>query len=159
MSRVKSIVAIFGIFVVVFAFLFFSPALCYSEDEARAAVEAAEGEVLSCYEAVADAQAAGANVSDLLGVLNEAGWLLSKAKLAYSHEDFDSAVSIANECRSILDGVVGQAESLKLDAERAAYWDFMVNFVGSSVGALCVVVSGCAVWVFLKRREESRGEV
>jgi hypothetical protein len=30
----------------------------------------------------------------------------------------------------------------------------MVNFVGSAVGAVCIVAGGYALWVFLKRREE-----
>jgi hypothetical protein len=142
-----------------FAVLFVSPALAYSEGEARAAVETAEGKVLSCYGAVSEAEKAGANVSDLLSVLNETGWFLSRAKLAYSQGDFDSAVIFADNCSSRLDGIVAQAESLKLDAERAGHWDFMVNFVGSAVGAVCVVVGGFAFWVFLKKREGASGRV
>ncbi|MGB9854913.1 MAG: hypothetical protein ACPLRY_08970, partial [Candidatus Bathyarchaeales archaeon] len=100
---------------------------------------------------------AGANVSELLGVLNEAGWFLSRAKLAYSQGDFGSATAYANECQSMLDGFVDRADVLRREAEAAGRWDFMVNFVGSAVGAVCVVVGGFAVWVFLKRREKSKG--
>jgi hypothetical protein len=32
--------------------------------------------------------------------------------------------------------------------------DFLVNYVGSSVGAVAIVVGGYAFWVFLKRREK-----
>lgn len=130
-----------------------------SGEDASSAVLAAEGKVVACYGAVADAQKAGADVSGLLGVLNEAGWFLSRAKLAYGEGDFDSAVAYADNCSSRLDGFVEQAEGLRLDAERAGFWDFMVNFVGSAVGAVCVVVGGFAVWVFLKRREEIRERV
>lgn len=142
------------VFIIALVAFSVSPALCYGDDEARAAVETAEGEVLSCYRAVADAQAAGANVSDLLGILNEAGWLLSKAKLAYSQDDFNSTVVYAEECLSLLGNFVEQAEGLRQDAEAANRWDFMVNFVGSGVGAVCVVVGGFALLTFLKRREE-----
>jgi hypothetical protein len=138
----------------VFAVSCVPPALCHSESEARAAVEAAESEVLICYNAAFEAEKTGANVSELLNTLNEAGWLLSKAKLAYNVTDFDSAFAYANECSSRLDGFLEQAENLKLDAERAGYWDFMVNFVGSGVGAVGVVVGGFAIWTFLKKREQ-----
>jgi len=44
-----------------------NPVLGYGESEARAAVEDAEGKVLSCYEAVFEAEKAGANVFDYHG--------------------------------------------------------------------------------------------
>jgi len=147
--RASFIVAFSCILLVV---LLVSPVLGYGEDEAKAVIEMVEGEVLSCYRAVSEAEKAGANVSGLLDVLNEVGWFLSKAKLAYSQGDFDSAVAYANECSSRLDGFLEQAESLKVNAEQAGYWDFIVNFVGSGVGALCVVVGGFVVWSFLKKR-------
>ncbi len=125
--------------------------------DAFSAISDAEGKVVACYKAVSDAQGAGANVSDLLSVLNDAGWFLSRAKLAYNQSDFDSAVVYANNCSLKLNGFLEQAESLKLDAERAGYLDFMVNIVGSGVGAMGVVVGGFSVWVFLKKREETKG--
>ena len=137
----------------------FMPCFGLSGEDASLVISAAEGKVVVCYEAVSAAQEAGANVSGLLSVLDEAGWFLSRAKLAYSQGDFDSAVAYADNCTSRLNGFLEQAESLKLDAERASYWDFMVNFVGSGVGALCVVVGGFAVWVFLKRCEEAERRV
>jgi hypothetical protein len=154
LHRFKFIIVISYVFLVFCAFSFVHPVLCSTEAEAREAIEAAESEVLSGYNAVFEAEKAGANVSELLSVLNEAGWLLSKAKLAYNVTDFDSAVAYANECSSRLDGFLEQAENLKLDAEHAGYWDFMVNFVGSAVGAVCVVVGGFAIWTFLKKREQ-----
>ena len=159
MSSVRFITAIFCIFLVVFAVLFVPPVSGYGENEAKTAVEAAESEVLTCYGAAFEAEKAGANVSVLLSVLDEADWSLSKAKLAYGEGDFDSAVSFANECQSRLNGFVDQATSLRSDAEQAGYLDFMVNFVGSGVGALCIVVGGFALWTFLKKREEARGQV
>ena len=154
MSHIRFVIAVSYVLFLVFAVSFVSPALCHSEGEARAAVEAAESEVLSCYNAAFDAEKSGANVSTLLNTLNEAGWLLSKAKLAYSQGDFDSAFAYANEYSLRLDGFLEQAENSKLDAEQAGYWDFMVNFVGSAVGAVCVVVGGFAIWAFLKKREQ-----
>lgn len=127
-------------------------------DEALLAINEANGKLRTAYEGVFKAERAGANVSGLLVVLNEAGWFLSRAKLAYSQGDFDSAVVYANECRSMLEGFTDQADALRRSAEAAGRWDFMVNFVGSAVGAVCVLVGGFAVWVFLKRREEVKGE-
>jgi hypothetical protein len=135
--------------------LFISPALCYSEEEARLKVQRAEDEVLNCYEAVFEAEKAGANITVLLNTLNEAVWFLSEAKLAYSYGDYDSAFNNATECLYRLEDFVNQADSLRFEAERAGYMDFMVNFVGSAFGSVGVAVSGYAVWIFLKKREKA----
>ena len=156
LSHVRFATAIFCIFLMVSAVLFVPPVLGYSENDAKTAVEAAESEVLSCYGAAFEAEKAGANVSVLLSTLDEACWSLSKAKLAYGEGNFDSAFSFANECQSRLNGFVDQAASLRSSAEQAGYLDFMVNFVGSGVSAICVVIGGYVLWIFLKRREEVR---
>ena len=143
------------LFVLVFPFVGLStPCFGANGEDALSVISDVEGRIVVCYRAVAEADRAGANVSSLLRVLNEACWLLSRAKLAYSQGDFGSAVAYANECRSMLDGFVDEADGLRRDAEAAAHWDFMVNFVGSAVGAICIVAGGYALWVFLKRREK-----
>lgn len=126
---------------------------CLSQVDAGSAIQSAESELLICYEAVYEAEKAGANVSGLLNVLNEAGWLLAKAKLAYNIGDFDSAYECALECSQSLEGTVSQANSLKLEAEQASHMDFLINYMGSAAGSVAVLVGGYAVWLFLRRRE------
>jgi len=139
----------------VFSAVCLLPCLGASSGEASAVISNADGSINACYKALADAQRAGANVSYLVDVLNEAGWLLSRAKLAYVEGDFDSAVAHANGCLSKLNGFLETAENLRAAAERASSEDFMFNFVGSAVGAACIVVGGLAVWLVLNRREKS----
>jgi len=148
--RVKFVSVLICFFILLFFSVFWSGlVLGYAEDEAREKIELAESEVLSCYSAVFEAEKAGANVSGLLVVLNEAGGFLSMAKFAYQGGDFDSAFNNASLCLSRLAGFVDHADVLRVEAEQAAYYDFMVNFVGSGVGALCVVVCGFVVWKIL----------
>jgi len=128
------------------------PCFGFSGEDASLVISAAEGGIVACYEAVSDAQEAGANVSALLSVLDEAGWLLSRAKLAYATGDFGSAVSFANQSRLKLNGFIAEAEVLRETALRQGHLDFMINVVGSAVGAVAVVVGGFAVWIFLKRK-------
>jgi len=137
------------------ASLFISTASCSSQEEAESAIQSAEDAVLDCYKAVFEAEKAGANVSSLLQVLNKAGWLLSRARVAYNNGDFNSAYEYAANCSQMLEGRVDEANSLKLEAEDARRMDFLVNYVGYSVGAVAIVVSGYAFWVFLKRREKT----
>lgn len=127
------------------------------EAEAGSAVAAAEGRVVVCYRAVADADEVGANVTGLLVVLDEAGLLLSRADLAYESGDFDSAFDYAVQSREKLDGFVVEADALRDDAIQQRSWDFMVNVVGSVVGAVVVVCGGFIVWFSSKTRLERAG--
>ena len=146
---------LFVYFVANVSFLVFA----VSETDAKSAIAAAEDKVLTCYEAAAKAEDAGANITELLRFLNDAGNLLSKAKLAYNNGDFDSAFNFAVQSRDKLKGFVGEAEGLRESAMQANYEDFMFNVVGSGVGAVAVLVGGYIVWVILKRREKPRGGV
>jgi len=130
-----------------------------AEADAKTAITEAEGTVLICYGAAEEAERAGANISDLQGVLNEAGWLLSRAELAYEMEDFGLAVSFADQSKARLDGFVADAEVLRKTAMHAGYWDFMANVMGSSVGAVAIFFGGFAVWTFLKKREKEKERV
>lgn len=134
--------------------LFISPAACSSQSEAESQILLAEEEVFNCYWAVYEAEKAGADVSELLKRLNEAAWLLSQAKHAYNLEEYDLALSLANQSLAKLTSFVDKAISLKLSAERARFFDFMVNFVGSAVGAVAILVGGYGVWFYLKKREK-----
>ena len=129
------------------------------ETDVRSSVAAAEERIVVCYRAVADADEVGANTSALLAVLNEAGLLLSRADLAYEMGDFDSALDFANQSQERLNGFVAQAVVLRETAVHQGYWDFMVNVVGSIVGAAAVVCGGFVVWFLLKRRYEKAGRV
>lgn len=135
---------------------FFLPCFGLEDKEALSALSEAEGKINACYGAATEAEKAGANISALLNVLNEAGWLLSKAKLAYSQKDFGSVIGYVDECQSLLDGFVEHANSLRLEAEQASHRDFLFNFLGSGVGALCIVLGSYAVWILLKKREKRR---
>jgi hypothetical protein len=133
--------------------------LAVDKTDAGSAIADAEGRIVLCYQAVADADRAGANVTDLLAVLNESGLLLSRANLAYKTGDFDSAFNFSLLSQERLDGFVVEADVLREAAVQQCYWDFMVNVVGSIVGAVVVVCGGFAVWFLLKRRYGKVGSV
>ena len=130
-------------------------AFAVDEADAGAAIAVAEDRIVVCYRAVADADEAGANVTGLLLTTNEAGDLLSRAKLAYKMGDFDSAVGFAVQSQEMLEGVDVEAGVLRENALQQGYWDFMIYVVGSIVGAVVVVCGGFVVWFLLKRRYET----
>jgi hypothetical protein len=145
----------------VFSWLVFIP-LAFgvaNQDSALSKISEAEDSLLSAYGAVLEAERAGGNISGLLVRLNEAGTLLWKAKLAYNAGDFGSATSFAEESMLKLEGFVAEANDLEWKAAYASYQDFLVNFVGSGVGALGVFVVGVIVWNVFNRRGKAGGRV
>lgn len=134
-------------------------AIAFSESDAKSAIVAAEEKIVVCYQAVAEADKAGANVTALLAVMNEAGWLLSKAKLAYQTGDFESATNFASLSQERLSGFVEEADGLRGTALQQRYWDFMVNVVGSTMGTVAVIGGSFVVWRLLKRRYGKAGSV
>jgi 3-phosphoglycerate kinase len=123
-----------------------------SENDAKDAITEAEKNIVLCYDAVAEADAAGANVTTLMATLNEAGALLSKAELSYKTGDFDSAINFTSQSQDKLNGFVMEAETLTEQAVQEHYWDFLITVGGSTVGTLAVVIGSFVVWRFLKKK-------
>jgi len=130
-----------------------------SESEASSALTSAEGAVDSAYQAVSKAEESGANVSGLLVRLNEAGWFLIRAHMAYKSGDFDSVLKFATQSQEKLNGFVADVDALKETAIQEHYLDFMVNVAGSIIGAIGVVCCSFIVWFFLKRKYEKVGSM
>ncbi|NWG11514.1 hypothetical protein HXY33_07220 [Candidatus Bathyarchaeota archaeon] len=128
-------------------------ALNETEEDAKTAIEDAQENLIDCYTAAVDAEKSGANITELLSVLNEAGMFLSKASFAYSEGNFSSAVYFANLTRTNLEGFVDWAQALKEKGIREINQDFMVNIVGSISGSLAILCGGFAVFFLFKRRE------
>ena len=123
-----------------------------SEGDAAAAITSAEEKIVICHSAVAEADAAGANVTVLLVTLGEAGELLSTAEWSYARGDFYNAVDFAGQSQGKLNDFVVEAEALMETVVKENYLDFLVNVVGSLVGAVAVVCGSFVVWHFFKKR-------
>jgi hypothetical protein len=134
------------------------PSLVVSaQADAAAAIASAKEQIVTCYQAARDAEGAGANITSLTVVLNDAGSLLSRAELAYSMNDFDGALNLAVQSRTSLDNFVSESNALKETAVQQRNLDFWVNIVGSIVGTFAVLGGAFAVWVFLRRRYSTMG--
>ena len=124
------------------------------EVDAKYSIVAAQGELMLCYQAVAKASGAGANVTGLIYVLNQAGGNLSMANLAFEVSDFNSSQSYATQSLNLLvqNDVVAQADALRNEASQTKFWGFLINAVASLVGAIAVLVAGFVLWVKLGKR-------
>jgi hypothetical protein len=130
-----------------------------SDSDAGSAIAQADQRVNLCYSAVADAEKAGANVTGLLFVLDDAGMLLSKAHLAFQNGDFDSAYNFAVQSNTTLNGFESVANSLRNTAAQQKRLDLAVNVVGSTEGAVAVVIAGLWLWFYLRKRPEKSRSV
>jgi hypothetical protein len=159
----KFVAATFVVLVAVFSILSMpvSVRADVTSADAKNAIVAAQGKLVTCYQAVANASDAGANVTGLIQVLNQAGGNLSRADLEYKMGNFSSAQTYADQSLNLLvqNNVTAQAAALKSSASHARFWSFMINIVGSSVGAVAVVISGFVIWTFLKRKHPRVGGV
>lgn len=130
-----------------------------SESDAQSAVDRASKRIITCYGAVASSAKAGANVSSLLVVLNDAGGLRDRAEVALASGDFDSAVTLAGQSVQLLIGLDGEAVTMQNSAKRAGFDSFLVSEVGSFVGAVAVLAGSFGVWSWLKSRQKKSGKV
>lgn len=133
------------------------PSLVWAQSDAAAAIASAKEQIVTCYQAVKEAEAAGANVTSLTTVLNDAGALLSRAESAYAARDFNAARSFAVQSREKLANCVSEANALKTTATQQQNQDFMINVVGSTVGAFAVLGAGAAIWFFFRKRYAQSG--
>jgi hypothetical protein len=157
MSNLKSSLVLLVLLVVVSQFLVAMAVAQTSEAQAASALVTSENAVVSAYQAVSKAEESGANVSSLLVRLNEAGWFLSRGRIAYESRDFDSAFEFATQSQEKLNGLVADADALSETAFYEHYLDFLVNVVGSVIGTVAVVCVSFFAWFLLKRKYEKAG--
>jgi len=127
-----------------------------ANDEASLAIGEADNALRRAFEAVLEAERAGANVSDLIVKLDEAGGLLAEAENAYRIGNFSEAVSRAEGCSVLANGVVGEALSLQNMALADAQTAFWQNLTFSCFGGAAVLVVLFLVWGWFKRVDVER---
>ena len=135
------------------------PSVSFAEQSgADSAIASAKQQIVICYDAAKAAEAAGANITSLTSVLNDAGTLLSQSELAYSKGDFSNAESLAVQSSQSLANFSSEANGLRDAAAQQRTFDFVVNVVGSITGTIAVIVAGFVVWRFLRKRQPQTGE-
>ena len=136
----------------------FGRAFAVGEVEASEAVRAARSAIVSGYAVLTDAEKAGANVTGLLFVLNNASDLLSRADLAFEKGDYEAAFSFASMSQQTLNGFNQRMSILKDNASQIGFLDYFF-YGGYILGAVLVVLGSYAIWIFLKDKYGERGSV
>jgi hypothetical protein len=112
-----------------------------------------EADVLVCqaFEAVLEAEEAGADVSVLIAELDEAGTLLAKAKVLYRDGNVSEAVSLADQAVAMASDIKGEASELRssalVNSQNALRLSLIFSVAGGSVFLLVLFF----VWRWFRR--------
>jgi len=151
MSNLKFII----IFLVLSAFTsspFVLRTYASSQVVAASAVSRAEEVLTSAYEAVLEAEGAGANVSALVARLSEAGDLLAQAQVSNRLGDFVGTARLADLCGEIGEEVRIKALELRDLAVEEAGQRFRWTIIGSIVGVVAILCLSFLGWHIFKLR-------
>jgi hypothetical protein len=127
-----------------------------SEDVVPLEVAEAEEALVLAYEAVLEAEEAGANVSGLLDRLSVGGEYLAEAYVYVRLGDSEGAVRFAGLCVEAVDDVGSEAAGLREEAHGWWVLDVLVRLMWSVFGVVVVVVVGFVVWRVFRRRYRRR---
>lgn len=141
-----------SIFAAVLSQMFAPQPLAYGADDASSKIAQADEAVTQAFVAAANAQQAGANVSTLLVRLNEANAVLAEAHIDFDNVDYVAASQRADQAFNAVQGVAGDAESLKRSAESDSNDRFVWTASLSSVGLSLFFVTCVFGWRFFRRR-------
>lgn len=127
------------------------------QSSAGSDIASAQSKLIQCFDAAKAAENAGANISALTDTLNDAGFLLSKAELAYSSGDYSGADTLAIQSQNELISFVSTANSLQSNAEQKQNVNFLLDFVVPIASVMAIIVGSFVVWALLKRKYEPAG--
>lgn len=123
-----------------------------SENATSLALAEAEENLVSTYEAVLEAEQAGANVSSLIEKSNLASEYLAEAHTWYRLGAFDKANEWAGLCSDAIEDVKNEAFELTEEAKKINETEFVANMILSVAGVVVVLVSCSVAWLVFKRR-------
>ena len=126
------------------------------EDGALSAIERGELAMTVAYEAVLEAERAGANVTSLLSKLNEGAEALSEAHMSNRVGNFDDVTYFANLCYDLVASIEAEANMLRDAAVVERPQRLFLTSLSSAVAAVCILFGGFFGWRFFKNRYYQR---
>lgn len=131
---------------------------CYAIDavDADLALTEAESKLNIAFESVADAEAAGANIENLLSKIKVAGDLMSEAHFAFRADDYETAVTLAAECSNSIEILVIEAVNLTSEAEEDRLNSLILTATGSGAGLVLLIILGIVGWSILAKSNRER---
>jgi len=149
----SKLLVILGVCLVTF-FWFCLPSTCFAADvnEANDALILAEEEISLVYLEVANAEAEGADISNLLNKIKTASVFLSNSHIAFRSGDYDLSIISSLNCMREIEGVFEEATHLKLDSQNENNNNQFSTALFSGVGVVLVVVLGFVGWKIVRNK-------
>lgn len=147
----SSKILIFVLFAVLSLSCVFGVSAEVTAAQARGVLDDVSVSLEKAFVAVADAEAAGANVTGLKAKLNQSGVLLAYANASFSVANYTGAVALALQANETVNGVQTEASELAISAREN--WSMRLNWalLESSIGVSLAVFFVLVVWVYFKR--------
>ncbi|MCW4030154.1 MAG: hypothetical protein NWE92_10975 [Candidatus Bathyarchaeota archaeon] len=120
--------------------------------QATESLSAADSAISHAYQALSDAESAGANVSTITLQLNTAATYLAEAQNAYRTGDFEVSITKSNDALAIVNQVEEEALALKSSATAANATNAQLSVIYSVAGIAIFLVSLFIIWRNVKRR-------
>jgi len=155
-SGLRAVAVLFVLFAFVSSTFVLGTMALDVEDVASSTIESAELAVDVAYDAVLEAEGAGANVSGLLNELNDGAEALSKAYISNRVGNFDDAVYFADLCSDLVAGMEAEANELREVAIIDRNQGLLLTSFGSVLAVVCVFCGGFFGWRFFKSRYHRR---
>lgn len=127
-----------------------------NQEVALSIISEAEQTMARAYEAVLDAERAGAEVSGLLAKLNDAAGVLSEGHMILKVGDFEEAIRLAELSSELGWEVEGNAEWLQVEAENEHANRRRWFLAGSATGVTIVSIASLLGYAYFKRRYYGR---
>lgn len=138
-------------FVLGFVFCSITPIFAQS-DQAYIKLESANLEFKEAFIAVYNAQVVGANVTSLIGQLNDGADLLSQAENAYLQSDFTAVIIKSEGVILLAQEVNSAAQNAKQFAYASGQSALLLTLGFSIFGGLIFIVVLFLVWTWFKQR-------
>jgi predicted PurR-regulated permease PerM len=120
-------------------------------DPTELKLQAANTAVGQAFNAVLDAEKAGANVTDLIAQLNDTAGILAQAQNMYRIGDSNTAATQADNVLPRAQAITGMAQDAKqsaLESAQSAFWSTMTFTL---IGGFVFVLALFLVWRWFKR--------
>jgi predicted PurR-regulated permease PerM len=148
--RKLSSVTLLAIIMLTICFIFTHPAVAQI-DQTTSNLQAANTAVNQAFNAVSDAEKAGANVTNLLTQLNSATGILAQAENSYRTGDFNTAATQADSVIPIAQQVTTAAQNAKQTASVSSQNGFRYSISLTLISAFVFVLVLFLVWRRLRR--------
>jgi hypothetical protein len=125
-------------------------------NQADSKLQAVNNSVNQAFNAVLDAEKAGANVTDLLSQLNNAANILAGAENSYRAGDITATIAKANSLLPIAQEITNNAQVLKQSAIVNGQNNFWSTIIFTIVIAVVFVLVLFFIWRWFKRNYMNR---